>query len=264
MPEKRSATVSGSEATPRRSSRVSLKPVSSHQKPTNAKQFKSNGSTDKIKVSKAKPSKQPNHTTTKADEPDSLSELSGDESARPPPKRTKVEKSQANLHNGKKDSAESSKNKLSVGNKLDRSITLQNHEGKDTNIIELLATKGTVIFIYPKSNTPGCTNQACGYRDIYQEISNAGFQVVGLSMDSPKAQSSWKEKQKLPYTLLCDPKQQLIKLLGSSKSAASVQRSHFIFEAGGKLLHVDPKANTTTSPKEALEFIKSLGAKPCP
>ncbi|KNZ45723.1 hypothetical protein VP01_785g1 [Puccinia sorghi] len=111
-----------------------------------------------------------------------------------------------------------------------------------------------------KSNTPGCTTQACGYRDLHQEILDAGFQVVGLSMDSPKSQTTWKVKQKLPYPLLCDPevRQRLIKLLGSSKTQSSVQRSHFIFEAGGKLLHVDPKATTTTSPKQALEFIQSL------
>ncbi|POW07074.1 hypothetical protein PSHT_10097 [Puccinia striiformis] len=124
----------------------------------------------------------------------------------------------------------------------------------------LLPTR-LIVFIYPKSNTPGCTNQACGYRDLHKEIVDAGFQVVGLSMDSPKAQNSWKVKQKLPYTLLCDPEQRLIKLLGSSKTKTSIQRSHYIFEQGGKLLHSEPKANTTNSFQEALEFIQSLSIK---
>ncbi|KAH9441628.1 hypothetical protein Pst134EA_032754 [Puccinia striiformis f. sp. tritici] len=81
-------------------------------------------------------------------------------------------------------------------------------------------------------------------KDLHKEIVDAGFQVVGLSMDSPKEQNSWKVKQRL------------IKLLGSSKTKTSIQRSHYIFEQGGKLLHSEPKANTTNSFQEALEFIQ--------
>lgn len=265
MPKKRSTTVSGSDVAPRRSTRVSVKPVPAIKKEASAGKpsAKPNG-TNKKRKNQPKPSdSQP--ATEKADE-DSLSELSAesqvknlaeDAEPKPPPKK----KSKVNHATDKEGTSSTSAKKLEVGDKLPEAIILKDQDDADVNVLDLTAEKGLIIFIYPKSNTPGCTTQACGYRDLHSEIVKAGFQVVGLSMDSPKAQTTWKVKQKLPYSLLCDPEQRLIKILGSSKTQSSVQRSHFIFEAGGKLLQVDPKATTTTSPKQALEFIQSLTDK---
>ncbi|KAA1066619.1 hypothetical protein PGT21_034477 [Puccinia graminis f. sp. tritici] len=262
MPKKRSSTEPGSEVAPRRSTRVSAKPLpAGNQNPrTTGKTVKPNG---KDVVKKAKTQTKPSKKAAGKAEDDSLSELSAESQVKeledaepkpPPKKKTKVDKAPVK----ESPSSSASKKKLAIGEKLPETIILKNHDDADVNVLELTAEKGLIIFIYPKSNTPGCTTQACGYRDLHKEIVDAGFQVVGLSMDSPKAQTTWKVKQKLPYTLLCDPEQQLIKLLGSSKTQTSVQRSHFIFEAGGKLIQVDPKATTTTSPKQALEFIRSL------
>ncbi|OAV86661.1 hypothetical protein PTTG_06818 [Puccinia triticina 1-1 BBBD Race 1] len=258
-PKKRGAPESGSEAAPRRSTRVSAKPVPAvDQKQVTGKTAKPNGKAKKA-TTQTKPSKQP---VAKADADGSLSELSAEsqvkdleeaDSMSPPKKKSKVDKTPPS-----KEGALNSKKKLAIGDKLPESIILKNHDDADVDVLGLTADKGLIMFIYPKSNTPGCTTQACGYRDLHKEIVDAGFQVVGLSMDSPKAQTTWKVKQNLPYTLLCDPEQRLIKLLGSSKNQSSVQRSHFIFEAGGKLIQVDPKATTTTSPKQALDFIQSL------
>ncbi|KAI7952214.1 hypothetical protein MJO29_007845 [Puccinia striiformis f. sp. tritici] len=250
MPKKRSATLAESEVAPRRSTRVPVKAVPAvvTKKPAAGKSVKPKGTTTKKPASQTKPAKPP---VDKADHEDSLSELSTESQAKdleeaepqlPPKKKSKVDKPAT------KEAAVNSQTKnLAVGEKLPDSIILKNHEDEDVNVLDLTAEKGLIVFIYPKSNTPGCTNQACGYRDLHKEIVDAGFQVVGLSMDSPKAQNSWKVKQKLPYTLLCDPEQRLIKLLGSSKTKSSIQRSHYIFEQGGKLLHSEPKANTTTS-----------------
>jgi len=270
MPKKRNATEAESEvAAPRRSTRVSSKPPSAALKEKPGKPAKTNGTTKKAKGT-TKPAKPAVETATKrdADTDDSLSELSAESqlkkleetsSSKPPPKKkSKVEKTPSTTEKKAAGSTSSIKNKLAIGEKLPESIILKNHDDEEVNVLHLTQEKGLIIFIYPKSNTPGCTTQACGYRDLHQEILDAGFQVVGLSMDSPKSQTTWKVKQKLPYPLLCDPEQRLIKLLGSSKTQSSVQRSHFIFEAGGKLLLVDPKATTTTSPKQALEFIQSL------
>lgn len=259
MPKKRVLNPSDVESAPRRSSRVSVKPVS--VTPT-VKSTKQNGIAFKKK--KIVPTES-NQTVEKEDDDDSLTGLSaeGEDGELPgeadKPKSTKETKTDKSKVKAKE--LTKSKKKLIVGDKLQDTIVLKNDQDLDVNVLDLLTEKGLIIFIYPKSNTPGCTNQACGYRDIHKDIINAGFQVVGLSMDSPKAQTSWKEKQKLPYMLLCDPQQKLIRLLGSSKSSASVQRSHFIFEAGGKLLHVNEKASTTTSPQEALEFILSISKR---
>ncbi|CAH7666198.1 thioredoxin-like protein [Phakopsora pachyrhizi] len=169
-----------------------------------------------------------------------LSDLSSELSS------SKNEKENGDLKDKKQQRSFSLKS-LKVGDSLSEKIVLKNQEDKEVEVLELLKDKGAVFFLYPKANTPGCTTQACGYRDIYKEITDTGFQVFGLSMDSPKSQQNWKEKQKLPYPLLCDPKQQLIKLLGGSKSATQVQRSHYILDKGGKILDIKSPASTKNS-----------------
>ncbi len=64
---------------------------------------------------------------------------------------------------------------------------------------------GVVLFFYPRANTPGCTKQACGFRDEYKKFQDAGYKVFGMSADKPKSQLNWKTKYSLPYSFLCDP-----------------------------------------------------------
>lgn len=61
-----------------------------------------------------------------------------------------------------------------------------------------------MFFVYPRANTPGCTKQACGFRDNHAAITAAGFDVYGLSFDKPKSQANWQTKYDLPYHLLTD------------------------------------------------------------
>ncbi|KAG0152524.1 hypothetical protein CROQUDRAFT_649955 [Cronartium quercuum f. sp. fusiforme G11] len=278
MAPKRTATADqeGENAVqPRRSSRVTSKPTSfGSSKAPNSKQ---NGTT-KSKAGSKKTAKGPTESELKKASSDaSLSALSslGDAEKEPAPedaandKNTEKKEDVPSAPKKSKtddetpeDNAEStnsdSRKKLVVGDKLPEGISLSNQDEETIDILESVKEKGAIIFIYPKANTPGCTNQACGFRDLHQEIVDAGYQVFGLSMDSPKTQNNWKEKQSLPYNLLCDPKQELIKLLGGSKSATQVQRSHYIIAAGGTILNITSPASPTNGPKEALDFIKQL------
>ena len=70
---------------------------------------------------------------------------------------------------------------------------------------EVVKDSGVVLFFYPRANTPGCTKQACGFRDEHQKFLDAGFKVFGMSADKPKSQLNWKNKHSLPYSFLCDP-----------------------------------------------------------
>jgi len=118
--------------------------------------------------------------------------------------------------------------------------------------------KGVVIFCVPKADTPGCTTQACGFRDSYPDFSSTGFQVYCLSADKPAAQEKWKTKKSLPYPLLSDPKRELISALGVAQGGKT-QRSHFVFsKEDDKLKLVDKRVpvKPADSPKLALEFIK--------
>ncbi|KAG6815944.1 hypothetical protein H0H87_010051 [Tephrocybe sp. NHM501043] len=114
-------------------------------------------------------------------------------------------------------------------------VTLKNEKGEDVDIAGLAAEKGVVFFLVPKADTPGCTNQACGFRDIYPDFTSLNYAVYCLSADSPAAQTKWQTKKELPYPLISDPKRVLITALGAGE-AGKTKRSHFIFEKGGKLL----------------------------
>ncbi|CAL1710891.1 unnamed protein product [Somion occarium] len=138
------------------------------------------------------------------------------------------------------------------------SVTLKNEKGEDVDVSTLTAEKGLILFLVPKADTPGCTNQACGFRDIYPDFTSSGFEVYCLSADSPTAQSKWQSKS-LPYPLLSDPKRILISALGAGEGGKT-KRSHFIFEKGGKLVDKRIPVKPADSPKLALDFVKSLGS----
>ncbi|KAG6848496.1 hypothetical protein H0H93_016527 [Arthromyces matolae] len=137
------------------------------------------------------------------------------------------------------------------------SVTLKNEKGEDLDVATLAVEKGVVFFLVPKADTPGCTTQACGFRDIYPDFTSLDYSVYCLSADSPAAQDKWQTKKELPYPLISDPKRVLITALGAGEGGKT-KRSHFIFEKGGKLLDKKIPVKPADSPKLALEFIKTL------
>jgi len=136
-------------------------------------------------------------------------------------------------------------------------LTLKNEKGEDIQIANLASEKGVIIFLVPKADTPGCTNQACGFRDSYPDFTSLNFDVYCLSADAPTAQSKWQTKKELPYPLISDPKRIFISALGAGEGGKT-KRSHFIFEKGGKLVNKKLPVSPADSPKLALEFVKSL------
>ncbi len=121
-------------------------------------------------------------------------------------------------------------------------VTLLNDEGKSVKLTDFLG-KRVLIFMFPKADTPGCTTQACGFRDAFPKITDAGATVIGMSADTPKALAAWKKKQNLPYTLISDPEHKVIDRFHSygersfmGKSYMGIIRSHYVFDTEGKLI----------------------------
>ncbi|KKF97044.1 Peroxiredoxin DOT5 [Ceratocystis platani] len=112
---------------------------------------------------------------------------------------------------------------------------------------------GVVLFTYPRASTPGCTRQACLFRDNYTTLSNAGLGVYGLSSDSPKANTTFKTKQKLPYRLLCDPSFSLIGAIGLKKNPKGTVRGVFLVNKNGKVLIAQPGG-----PADTLDVVVKL------
>ena len=93
----------------------------------------------------------------------------------------------------------------------------------------------------------------CFFRDSYEPLTAEGLAVYGLSKDSPKANTSFKEKHKLPYPLLCDPKLTLITAIGLKKAPAGAQRGVFVVSKEGKVLVAEPG-----SPQGTLDRVVAL------
>ncbi|KAF4321791.1 hypothetical protein BBO99_00000662 [Phytophthora kernoviae] len=148
---------------------------------------------------------------------------------------------------------------LAVGKTVTKDVTLSNQDEKPIKFLDTFKDQGVVFFMYPRANTPGCTKQACGFRDNIQAIKDAGFTVYGLSGDSPKSLSNWKTKESLPFDLLSDPKHELIKYFGSSLPGTKVQRSHVVILKGGVVGDITGKISPADSVSRAVKFVKRNG-----
>lgn len=99
------------------------------------------------------------------------------------------------------------------------------------------------------------TTQACLFRDSYEPLTATGLSIYGLSTDSPKANTTFKTKQKLPYPLLCDPNATLIAAIGLKKAPKGTTRGVFVVDKSGKVLAAEPGG-----PAPTVEVVKKLVA----
>jgi len=134
---------------------------------------------------------------------------------------------------------------------------IENHDGEKTTLAKLVADSkaGVVLFTYPKASTPGCTTQACLFRDSYEPLTATGLSIYGLSTDSPKANTTFKTKQNLPYPLLCDTSATLIAAIGLKKAPKGTTRGVFVVDKSGKVLASEPGG-----PAPTVEVVKKLVA----
>ncbi|CAO1636835.1 unnamed protein product [Parajaminaea phylloscopi] len=147
--------------------------------------------------------------------------------------------------------ASASKDTLKVGDALPDALQLKDEEG---NIVHVGQLKKTVIFLYPKANTPGCTAQACLYRDKYSDWKEVGYDVFGLSNDNETPLKNWKKKENFPYRLLSDPSRALIKQL--TGVASKTVRSHVVIDSEGKLADIKIGVKPAESSGQALAVAK--------
>ncbi|BDD61925.1 hypothetical protein MPDQ_004151 [Monascus purpureus] len=132
---------------------------------------------------------------------------------------------------------------------------IETNDGTKTTLKALVdaSKSGVVLFTYPRASTPGCTRQACLFRDNYDALISDGLLIYGLSTDSPKANTAFKSKQNLPYPLLCDTNATLIKALGLKKVPRGTVRAVFVINKEGKVLLLQPGG-----PERTVEAAKQL------
>lgn len=133
--------------------------------------------------------------------------------------------------------------------------------GEKFDTLEYIGKKPLVIYFYPKNNTPGCTAQACGFRDQYQDFTGLGAEVIGISSDSVDSHNAFAKQYKLPFILLSDTDKKIRKLFGVPSGLLGVLpgRVTYIVDKQGKVVLVfDDSINATKHIAEALEAIKKI------
>ncbi|MBQ7889348.1 MAG: thioredoxin-dependent thiol peroxidase [Erysipelotrichaceae bacterium] len=149
---------------------------------------------------------------------------------------------------------------LSVGMKAPEFLLKDSH-GQEVRLSDYLGNK-VVLYFYPKDNTPGCTTQACAFRDAYDGFRKKDVVVIGVSKDSEKSHANFVKKYDLNFILLSDPELQAIqaydvwkekKLYG--KISMGVVRSTYIIDEQGMIEKVFEKAKPDTNAQEILDYL---------
>jgi thioredoxin-dependent peroxiredoxin len=115
-----------------------------------------------------------------------------------------------------------------------------------------------IVYFYPKDNTPGCTKEACAFRDSWDRYQKAGVQIFGVSGDDQKSHEQFAKEQKLPFPLLADPDQTWIKAFGVSTKLGMASRVSFLVDKNGKVSKVYPEVDPGVHADEVLKDATAL------
>jgi thioredoxin-dependent peroxiredoxin len=141
---------------------------------------------------------------------------------------------------------------------------LKTDAGETVKLSDLRGTP-VVLYFYPKDDTPGCTTQACGIRDAYQEFRDRGAAVFGISADDEASHAKFKEKYELPFTLLADPEKQAVQAYdvwkertNYGKTYMGIERSTFVVDRDGNLARELRKVKPAEHAQQVLDVLDTL------
>src|SRR5215212_3274676 len=140
-------------------------------------------------------------------------------------------------------------------------FTLLSQSGEMVSLRDFLGQKPVVLFFYPKDDTPGCTRQACAFRDEYEDFGNLDAEVIGISSDSVESHRNFAERHDLPFTLLSDEGAKVRKLYGVPNTLGLFPgRVTFVIDEQGVIRHVfSSQLGTKRHLEEALKIFTSIG-----
>lgn len=150
---------------------------------------------------------------------------------------------------------------LEIGQKAPEIIT-KNQNGEPIKLADFLGKK-VILYFYPKDNTPGCTTEACDFRDNYQSFLKEGFEVLGVSVDNEQSHQKFIAKHELPFNLLVDEDHKIVNDYGVwveknmyGKKYMGTARTTFIIDEQGIIQHIIKKVDT----KNASQQVRALFA----
>jgi peroxiredoxin Q/BCP len=142
-------------------------------------------------------------------------------------------------------------------------FTLDDQDGKKVSLSEFKG-KDVLVYFYPKDDTPGCTKEACGFRDFWKDLQKAGVVVLGISPDDGESHRDFIRKYKLPFTLLSDPDRKMMKEWGAygekmmygKKTVGIIRSSVWIGTDGVVKKHWKKVADAAKHPEQVLETLR--------
>ncbi|PAM94196.1 peroxiredoxin [Flavobacterium sp. IR1] len=139
-------------------------------------------------------------------------------------------------------------------------FTAEDSHGEVFESQSLLGRKPLVIYFYPKDNTPGCTTEACSFRDQYEDFKDLGAEVIGISSDSVKSHQKFAHKHQLPFILLSDHDKKLRHLFGVRNNLFGLLpgRVTYIIDRNGVVIYIFDSMNAAKHIPKALKIIKEL------
>ncbi len=149
---------------------------------------------------------------------------------------------------------------LEIGQKAP-DFSAKNQNGETVHLSDFKGKK-VILYFYPKDNTPGCTTEACNFRDNYQSLKKDGFEIIGVSVDGEASHQKFISKHELPFQLLVDEDKSLVETYGVwveknmyGKKYMGTARTTFVIDADGIIQHIIKKVDN----KNASQQIRDLG-----
>ena len=134
-------------------------------------------------------------------------------------------------------------------------------DGSKLGLKNFLGKKNVVLYFYPKDDTPGCTKEACSFRDNLQPIRDMGAEIIGVSLDSIQSHSKFASKYGLSFPLISDKDKRIANAYGALKdTGTSTNRVTFVIDKTGKVAKVFPKVDVTKHTEEVVSALKELAS----
>jgi peroxiredoxin Q/BCP len=147
---------------------------------------------------------------------------------------------------------------LTVGDQVP-TFSLRDQNDSLFNSADYIGKRILVIYFYPKDESSGCTKEACSFRDSYKDFIKAGAMVIGINYASVETHKKFAENHQLPFTLLSDPGNKVLKMFGVKRRFFITGRETFVVDKTGKIVFTyDSFTNGPAHEKEALAFIKNM------
>ncbi len=140
-------------------------------------------------------------------------------------------------------------------------FTLPDQDGVDHSLSDYRGQR-VLVYFYPKDDTPGCTKEACGLKDDFEDYQAANIVILGISYDLPESHHLFREKYSLPFTLLSDSKKEVAASYGTKGIYPLAVRRSFLIDEAGRILKIIKDVDITTHSQDVLKYFREAASQP--